>query len=536
LIVRWFEVREVGVASRSADWKRLSRVLFSPASVDRRELHLAVLDCFAQALFEPALNLEQLSVRLGALAPELAGDDELLVDVLRQACGWGHLTESRDDTATYRDPAEFRRRSAQWSLTADGQATIAALDAAVDRIEAVASLQPATLDQIAAALAEVARLAGGPSSPPANAQLHLILAEAEGHHSSLVENLRTFTVDVQNLLTAANVSDVHVEQAKASIIGYLNRYVEDAEVPARRVAAALGQIEAVGSEAVVARAVEGANLAPSPGDGGKVRAAEERRRNLAALAEWFVGDVAAEPQFSMLLPRGREAVVSFLRLLDLRRDQRRRSASLREDFRALARAAAGCGSREEAHRLWSAASGLHPARHHHLVADGVDAVESATLAAGNPAVELEVELRRRARSTGRPAHGRPLPDLSGSRGERQAAQALEVAARLAALADIHRPEPVSVASFAALDDTNFDAFVDLLARGLSSDPEGDGTRRSASPDGRVSIVCWPPTAGAALATVTCPRGTLTCPDRLVTIVVDGVEVAGAGVAGRAGGW
>lgn len=104
------------MSSRAPDWRLLGR-----------------------HLFEPALNLEQLSSMLEQQAPDLAADENLLVEVLRQATGYGHLTESRDDTATYRDPAEFRRRSSQWSLTDQGQALIAALDAAADQMARVAS-------------------------------------------------------------------------------------------------------------------------------------------------------------------------------------------------------------------------------------------------------------------------------------------------------------------------------------------------------------------------------------------------------------
>jgi uncharacterized protein (TIGR02677 family) len=273
----------------------------------------------------------------------------------------------------------------------------------------------------------------------------------------------------------------------------------------------------------VDRAVRGSNLAPSAGDDAHARAAAERRRNLDALTEWFVGADGAAPHFSMLLPRGREAVVAFLRLLDLRRDQRRRSASLREDFRSLARAAAGCSSREDAHRLWVASTGLHPARHHHLLPDDTEPVQSATPAAGNPATVLPVEIRRRARSTGRPPHGAPLPDMAAARAARQAQQADELARQAEALAMLHHPEPVRVSTFATLDDDDFDALIDLLARGLSSDPAEDGTRSAHSPDGRVHVVCWPADPDAPPATLTCPRGTLTCPDRRVTILVEGVD-------------
>ncbi|HVL98032.1 MAG TPA: DUF2397 family protein [Egibacteraceae bacterium] len=163
---------------RDQRWLALSRTLFAFNAGDRREAHLAVLACFDDALFDPALNLEQLTATLRPTAPELAGDEELLLSVLGQLTSdWGLLEPSRDDSATYSDPGEFRRRTLQWALTPDGQAAVAGLNAAADRLAAVASLQPAALDAIAAALSQVAELAADPAS--SDAALHVRLAEAE---------------------------------------------------------------------------------------------------------------------------------------------------------------------------------------------------------------------------------------------------------------------------------------------------------------------------------------------------------------------
>ena len=61
---------------RDQRWLALSRTLFAFNASDRREAHLAVLACFDDALFDPALNLEQLAATLRPCAPELAGDEE----------------------------------------------------------------------------------------------------------------------------------------------------------------------------------------------------------------------------------------------------------------------------------------------------------------------------------------------------------------------------------------------------------------------------------------------------------------------------
>ena len=124
---------------------------------------------------------------------------------------WNLVEESRDDSVTYSDPTEFRRRHAQWSLTGDGQATIAALTIANDRLAAAAALQPAAIDAIASALADVADWLdnepgvrdGGSVDSDVAAQVHIRLFDAESHHQSLIANLRAFTRDVAAVVAQA---------------------------------------------------------------------------------------------------------------------------------------------------------------------------------------------------------------------------------------------------------------------------------------------------------------------------------------------
>jgi uncharacterized protein (TIGR02677 family) len=510
------------VSDNESRWGALPRAMFGPVSpsAERRDLYLAVLACFEDAHVEPALNLEALSRRLADTHPELA-DDELLVGVLTQLEEWGHLAASRDESATYRDPAEFRRRTLQWSLTAPGQATVAALSAAVQRLAETAGLQPAALDQIASALVEVARHATDDDGDPA--QVHLRLAEAEAHHRSLVDNLRSFTIQVQELLGRTDVTDDDLSAAKSAILEYLHRYVVDAGPPARRVAAALARIADIGFDTVVERAVAGANLAPGlGGTDPAIRATEERRRSLDALDRWFRSEVGVPSQFDLLLPRGRDAILKFMRVLELRREQRRRAASLPDDFRALARAFATAPLREDAHRLWAAATGLHPARHHHLATDDAEPVQAATLARNNPTVGLEVELRRRPRSPGREKAPEPVRDDRAARAARQREQAAALAAALERRRGLATGGTVRLSSFGQLDLDTFADLLDLLSQTLSTSPRSDGARAAVSADGQVEVVLHPPDT-TRRARLKSPDGTLDAPDLRVSVELLGVD-------------
>jgi uncharacterized protein (TIGR02677 family) len=525
-------------------WRQVPSGVFGPLTAENRDDYMAVLLCF-EADFDPALNVEALSGRLRSTAPHLSADDDALARTLAQLVTWNLVEESRDDSVTYSDPTEFRRRHAQWSLTGDGQATIAALNAAYDRLAAAAALQPAAIDAIASALADVADWldnepgvrAGGNVDSDVAAQVHIRLFDAESHHQSLIANLRAFTRDVAAVLGRSDLGDDDLSEARHHIVTYLDRYVVGTELPARRVAAALDRLEAIGYTHVARIAVDGENVAPGLDPEERLRRARERRESqLRGLHTWF-SSKDQEPRFSELLPAGRDAVLSYLRVLGIRREVRRRNASLPEDFRALARAFAGCAGDSDAHRLWGAATGLTPTRHHHLHSDDVDSTHSwGNTAAQNPATELAVELRRRARSTGRPSNGNPVADRRAARAARQAQQAAELAEAVERRARLATAAPTRLAEFSELSDDDYRQLSELLADTLAAPLDATGCRSSRSSDGHVTVTVGPVDAWAAAhtAAITSPSGTLRVPDVTIHIELRTRPGATAGAALDAG--
>lgn len=503
-------------------WGRVPRSVFGPLTADLRDDYLAVLACFHAAVFEPAVNLESLSNRLRSTAPELSVDDGALLRCVRALVGWELLEESRDDSVTYRDAGEFARRHTQWSLTHAGQATIAALDAAYEQLRRSAALQPAAIDAIASALGDVADWLEGAVDAEIAAQVHLRLFDAEQHHRSLVDNLRTFTRDVTRTLGRPDIGDDDLLEAKNHIVSYLDRYVIGTEGPARRVSAALDRLALLGFDYVAAIATDGANLAPGlDGVDPAVAARAARREHLDALRAWF-DTGAGTALFAQLLPRGRDAVLSFLRVLGIRREVARRNASLPEDFRALARRFAVIASDADAHRLWSAATGLVGSRHHHLLADDSGTGGSRGNPAHlNPPADLVVELRRRPRSSGRPNLGRPVPDRSSERLRAQAQAAQELLRTAEVRQSLDTDGTVRISTFARLDRVTFDVLLELVADALSAQCDEGGIRVTYSSDGHVRVTVGPATdshASKHTATIVTSDGTLRLPD--VTIDVD----------------
>lgn len=514
------------------NWVQVPRHVFGPLTAESREDYFAVLVCF-EADFEPALNLEVLSARLRDIAPHLAADDAALRHALWQLCEWKLLEESRDDSVTYNDPAEFRRRHAQWSLTGEGQATIAALHAAFDKLQAATALQPAAIDAIAAALSDVAELlervpAGMPVDTSTADRVHVRLFEAESHHRSLIDNLRAFTRDITQLLGRSDLGDDDLNDAKRRIVTYLDQYVVGTEAPARRVAAAMERLERIGYEHVAFVAVEGEHVAPGLDPEERIaRARAARLERLRALHSWFAS-TDTPPLFSELLPRGRDAVLSYLRVLGIRREVTRRNASLPEDFRTLARVFAAADGDTDAHLLWAAATGLTPARHHHTTTDDTSTVASrGNRTAQNPSAALTVELRRRPRSTGRPSHGRPVADRRHSRAAAQAREAAELAEKTRRRQQLTTDGPTRLSHFAQLDAELYPHFAELLAAALSAHCDESGNRTARSADGHVlvSVAAADDHARSHVAVIETPTGRLAAPDLAITIEILGRRVS-----------
>lgn len=102
---------------RTRRWReRISKQLFQATVTDNRELHLSILLMFADRdLTDPAPTLEQNLAELPREAPDLELDEERVRRSLDALVEWGHLDESRNESATYRTPEEFQRRNLQWS-------------------------------------------------------------------------------------------------------------------------------------------------------------------------------------------------------------------------------------------------------------------------------------------------------------------------------------------------------------------------------------------------------------------------------------
>jgi hypothetical protein len=341
-------------------WRRLSPDLFRFATTELYDLRVAIMCVFDDsAVLQPALSCEAVRSGLAGLGWDEAVDDAQLDQALGMLTGWGLLEASQNHAARYATPEEFERRNLQWSLTTPGQAAIGGVLHALDALRQVAGLQPAVIEAIADGLADLHDLAGDPLTEPG--RIATRLAEVESHLTSLVTSVRQFNTQLQRLMRDDATSDEVFGEVKRRTVVYLKEYIDGVERPTRRVQAGIERLAALGVEAVFERALAGANLAPMPGADPGVAWRAERARRWDALRAWFAPDpgaaatgtagAQAQPKITALVELAREAILQLLRVLERRWESRRRSASVAEDFRALAGFFALAAGEPDAHRI-----------------------------------------------------------------------------------------------------------------------------------------------------------------------------------------
>ena len=302
--------------------------------------------------------------------------------------------------------------------------------------------------------------------------------------------MRQFNGHLQRLLREEAADESVFADVKAKTISYLKEYVDGVEGPQQRLAVAIDRLTEAGVATLFDRALRGANLAPVAGEDPAPAWIERRRQRWEALRAWFAPSDACVPRIEGLLDIARSAIIELLRVLERRWDNKRRSVSVANDFRRLAGWFAEASGDDKAQALFSAAFGLWPARHAHLLPlDGEERSASTGWAQASP-VDVAPALRSsgtlsfrgRARRVEDPAAtGRGGSACRPKRwpptttcGPRSPLPGGPPSPRLAGC----RSRPSTNCSTCWLP--------------VSTSPEAeDGSRRALSIDGSVEVVLWP---------------------------------------------
>lgn len=198
-------------------------------------------------------------------------------------------------------------------------------------------------------------------------------------------------------------------------------------------------------------------------------------------------------------------------------ERRLRRVSREADFVQLATWFA-VATRDQAHQLWDASTGLWSTRHFHDLAgdEGVDR-RLSFWDAGR--AELPPRVRTSAKRSGPGRPGRRADYAAAKRIARDRARAAaeQTAAARASLAG---RTPARVSDLGTLDSAEFAAFLGVVGAALA-EPAVDGVRTAVLPGATIRLR---PAQDTAVATVRTPAGEFTGPDDVLEIAIAGVGV------------
>ncbi|MFI6576384.1 TIGR02677 family protein [Nocardiopsis sp. NPDC050513] len=501
-------------------FERLPARIFDFTAGGRRDLYFAILHVFndANERLETALLVEEVHARLpgtGFTEPVEEGEVE---SALRHLEGLDLLEASQSYTAAYATAAEFERKNVQYTLTVRGEAEFAGVRVVLARLKESGALQTAVLDAVADRLDALDALMKD-DDPGEDSRVFTTLQELEGHLDSLRDNTKRFNNELQRLLRADGADMETFHEVKKATVGYLDAFVDHLEERARTIADALARVEERGVPRLLERALTGANLPPSATDQVRADWWESRRARWSGLRLWFAPSDEGQEGVRRLHEVARRAIGALLEALERITESRRRASSTAEDLRTAARWCAGAAREEDLPRLWSALTGLSPARHAVLGhADGeLVAPGSPWAEAGSVPVSPTLRSSGRSGRVARTARVRDVAATARRRRERALAQRAEAERARRLLAT---DGPTRLSAFGELEHGLFEHLLSLLGQALSEPVLADGTRRALTSDGRVEIVLSPPPDGRT-ARLRTPRGVFTGPDHVVSIGAPG---------------
>ncbi len=490
--------------------------MFRFTTTDRADLRVAVMHAFSEAneRLETALSFDDVRERLRAVGWYESLSDDDLDQTLRQLHQWGHLDVIQNHTASYTTAEEYERRNLLYSLTKLGEAAYAGVQHALAVLSSTGALQTAVLDAIADRLAELAELIA--DAKASDRKIFTALQELEGHLSALRNNTKQFNGQLQRLLRAEGADLATFYEVKTATVAYLQEFVTNLDVRAHTVRAVLRKVDGRGVSVLHQRALLGAELPPgTDGDDPAVPWLEQRQARWDGLRLWFDPPDSSPARIEELHAVARRAIVSLLQALDRITESRRRSSSVVEDLRTLARWFAAAPTEDDLHRLWDVAFGLTSSRHAHLHHDDAELVPATTSWADAPPVPVSALLRSSGR-TERFSRTARIRDVSAVRRERQARARKEREELEEARRRLHTHGPIRLSSFGRLDHSRFEHLLDLVGRALSSRADSTGARRGTTSDGRVEVVLRLAADGGVAMLLT-PRGAFRSPDMVIDI-------------------
>lgn len=158
-------------------------------------------------------------------------DVSVLADALSQLVEWGNL-RADPDTSRVTTVEDFHRARFLYQLTRAGEATEQALTTYDEALGRRGALQAVALSDIATQLRSLLTLAGEADTDPA--KVHLLLGSLVGRFSDLADNAQAFMGSLQRTIDLHDADADTFRAYKDQLIDYLERFIKDLSVLARR--------------------------------------------------------------------------------------------------------------------------------------------------------------------------------------------------------------------------------------------------------------------------------------------------------------
>ncbi|MGE0713700.1 MAG: TIGR02677 family protein [Planctomycetota bacterium] len=503
---------------------------FAYLTAERAPLYRAILRVFMEARARFALHLRpaEVAAELRALGKE-PEETANLESALRQLEDWGNL-EAHQDTAEVGTVEEFYRPRYLYQLTAAGEAAEHAVALFEEELQQTGELKIAALEDVRERLLELLVLAR--AEVPDRSKVFHTLRGLLDRFEELTRRAQAFMRSLQRSLDLMGLGVEGLLAYKEVLIDYLDRFVRELVVSGAAIARTLGELEAAGTERLLALAAAhdlADALALEGAEGGRV-AQEERalahwRGAWAGLAGWFRrGPDGAPSQSEVLRGLALSAIPSLLAAVAGLNDRRVTRSDRVSDLKTLARWFARTDSDGDAHRLWRVAFGLCPARHLRVSAETLaERSEQPVPPQESWLSAPPIQVAPRLRATGQlQRRGRPnrVIDRSAEKArlaERAAEEARQLEAARRRLATGRRLRLGELhLELGSLEPRAFDLFLDLLGQALSRKVSADAAVVAASTDGSLEVLLEPVGDGSE-AVIETSQGTLRGPDHWITI-------------------
>lgn len=388
--------------------------LFTYLQAPEHRTYLAIMRLFTSTLLADLSASEvaaalAVAEREGTVTPG-ESDVDTVIDRLRQLVRWGNLVVGRRETIAA-SIAEFQHGSVRYQVSKLAVRVQRDVDALLRVPEGAREVSRELLPAVERGLGEINRLlaealAAERNSPHTARELRERLAEQVTtvflQHSELAATVRDFYAYLGQVVTRHQLAPEEISSFRNLLVEYIQMVVEDVLRHTPAIAGSLSALAASRGELLRL-------LGPAEGLGDEVERARGRTAaDWQELTDWFLDSHGRPSQVASLREATARAIGSLLAsvkratagtgLVPGRRSELLKLATWFDE-----------SDQQRAHQLWSAASGLHSARHL-LPAPDYDSDNHDVAWRDGPVLDVTVSVRSRGDRGPRGRTSRVLDD------------------------------------------------------------------------------------------------------------------------------